>query len=636
MKKMKLFSWKLFLTLLAIETIAGVFYQRAGRWVFGPRWFSQSIVESFLHLVCLLIVFGPVIYFAVTLYLRIYNGQLQVIEDKNNKFESLFLRNSSPILVLDSHRKILRFNPAFESKSGYTLEDLRQMDEGTLQAVLGMRDWVEPIKRATSDETLDEFEIQLRTRDERTRVMSNSVIPMTKHGSVAGYYVVMRDITEAREAQLRLWRMAHFDSLTGLSNRPTFAETLELALNVSSKHGKRLAVLFVDLDGFKHINDALGHRVGDEVLRRVSHKLVACTETSATVARFGGDEFAILLPELESVDDATTVAQRILNSISSSENVDGRQLSVGASIGIAMHPVSGNSVESLLQSADVAMYEAKRNGRNRYSLHLPSMQKLTYSRLNLENDLRQSLKAKSGFFVEYQPQVDVKSGRIVSAEALVRWQHPTMGLVLPSEFIPVAEEIGLIRDIGRLVLREVCQHIKTREAAGEPPIRISVNVSGVELGEEDFEEEFLHTLKEFEVSPERIAIEITETSLAKDEEKVERTLRGLKQSGIMICVDDFGRGYNSLGLLKRLSVDVLKIDRMFVSNIHESLVDRSVVTALITMSHAHHWQVVAEGVETDESLHVLADEGCDTYQGFLFSPSISGDLFSEKFAAMYR
>ena len=636
MKKMKLFSWKLFLTLLAIETIAGVFYQRAGRWVFGPRWFSQSIVESFLHLVCLLIVFGPVIYFAVTLYLRIYNGQLQVIEDKNNKFESLFLRNSSPILVLDSHRKILRFNPAFESKSGYTLEDLRQMDEGTLQAVLGMRDWVEPIKRATSDETLDEFEIQLRTRDERTRVMSNSVIPMTKHGSVAGYYVVMRDITEAREAQLRLWRMAHFDSLTGLSNRTTFAETLELALNVSSKHGKRLAVLFVDLDGFKHINDALGHRVGDEVLRRVSHKLVACTETSATVARFGGDEFAILLPELESVDDATTVAQRILNSISSSENVDGRQLSVGASIGIAMHPVSGNSVESLLQSADVAMYEAKRNGRNRYSLHLPSMQKLTYSRLNLENDLRQSLKAKSGFFVEYQPQVDVKSGRIVSAEALVRWQHPTMGLVLPSEFIPVAEEIGLIRDIGRLVLREVCQHIKTREAAGEPPIRISVNVSGVELGEEDFEEEFLHTLKEFEVSPERIAIEITETSLAKDEEKVERTLRGLKQSGIMICVDDFGRGYNSLGLLKRLSVDVLKIDRMFVSNIHESLVDRSVVTALITMSHAHHWQVVAEGVETDESLHVLADEGCDTYQGFLFSPSISGDLFSEKFAAMYR
>ena len=624
-------AWrKMFFGLFVVEFLTGVFYQRVGRLVFGKNWYLQTLNESAIHLIWLVIVFSPVIYAYVLWYERTRSQQLSIIEDKDNKFESLFLKNSSSIVVLDPTGRPLRFNPTFETVSGYTLSEVQAMDERRLQEVLQFCEWTEPMQRAVNGEEMEEFEISLKTKSGRTRVMKNSVIPMTKMRRVGGYYVVMRDVTEARDAELRMWKMAHFDTITHLCNRDMFVGRLKDALDVAKKASVRLAILFIDLDGFKNINDALGHRIGDEVLKSVAGRLVECVSQGETVARFGGDEFAILIPAVHHVDEASDVAKRVLSAIANNHVVESYQLSVGASIGIAVYPVSGDSPEALLQSADQAMYEAKRNGRNRYVVHLPVMQQITYSRLTLENDLRSAVQRDHELFVEYQPQVDVKTGRVVSAEALVRWNHPTLGPLLPGEFIPLAEEIGIIRDIGRGVLTQVCKQIREWQQASKRPVPISVNVSAAELSEESFTAEFLNVLEEFQVKPSLIAIEITETTLMKNEDKVGAALGELRRAGVTICVDDFGRGYNSLGLLKRLSVDVLKIDRMFVSKIHEDLADRSIVSALISMSHAQNWRVIAEGVERVEDLDVLREEDCDTYQGFLFSPSISPQWLDEK------
>ena len=622
-----------FVVLFCIELLTGIIYMRTGQWVFKPQWKLDTIAGSLIHLVWMVMIFSPTIYGFVLWHLKNQHRQMAIIQDKNNKFESLFLQNSSAIIVLDPTGKPLRCNPMFQRVSGYTLEEFRAMDHTALQDILQYEKWAGYMQQAIQGEDVGEFEVSLKTKNGQTRILTNSIIPMNKFQQIGGYYVVMRDITDTRQAQLRIWRMAHIDELTTLCNRRTFTDHLKTALEFAQIQSRKLGVLFIDLDGFKTLNDGLGHSVGDGLLRVVGQRINGCIveiDGDSVVARFGGDEFAVLLPSIDNVSVPICVAERILTTIQPPCSVSGYELSIGASIGIAIYPVSGDSSDSLLQSAGQAMYNAKRNGRNRYAIHLPSMQQATYSRLKIENDLRRAVHIGNEFFVEYQPQVDIRTGQIVSAEALVRWQHPLLGRVPPIEFIPVAEDIGLIGKIGEVVLRTVCEQIRSWKNHNIPAVPIGINVSASELSEDHFVEKFGYTLQRFHVAPELIAIEITETSLMKNEQKARAAIYEFRNMGIKVFIDDFGQGYNSLGMLKHLSLDYLKIDRAFVSNIQNSLIDRSIVSTLISLAHFNQWKVVAEGVETLENLQVLAEENCDLYQGYFFSPPLTAQEFENK------
>jgi diguanylate cyclase (GGDEF)-like protein len=445
------------------------------------------------------------------------------------------------------------------------------------------------------------------------------------------YGVVVRYLRRERAFTNEIWRLAHYDDLTGLCNRRQLTRQLSNILKDANQSNQKFAVLFIDLDRFKHINDSLGHDIGDEVLKVISKRISGSVRHGDVVARFGGDEFVTLMPSIDQSGDAIQVAQRILERVQEKISFEGYEFYLTASIGIAVYPVSGDSATSILKSADTAMYEAKRLGKNRWYVHMPSMQEQMYSRFQLENDLRRAIKENLELYLEYQPQIDVDTAQIVGAEALVRWNHPLIGIISPSEFIPLAEEAGIIVDLGKFVLKSVCHQIKEWETVGSHPVPIGINVSQIELAQLNFVSEFTSVLSEWGVESSRICIEITETTLMKDEEQVREKLRQLKNYGIRVMIDDFGKGYNSLGVLRQLPVDVMKIDSVFIRDIHTSLTDKSILSALVMLAHANDLDVLAEGVEHIDQLSVLQQESCDEYQGFLFSPPVS----AEKFAADY-
>lgn len=445
------------------------------------------------------------------------------------------------------------------------------------------------------------------------------------------YGVVIRQLRRERTFTNEIWRLAHYDDLTGLCNRRQLSQNLSDVLTKASQYNQKFAVLFVDLDRFKYINDSLGHDIGDEVLKIISQRMSSSMRHKDIVARFGGDEFVALMPVIEQSNDAIQVAERILERVQEKIVCDGYEFFLTASVGIAVYPISGDSVTSILKSADTAMYEAKRLGKNRWYVHMPSMQEQMYSRFQLENDLRRALGSSDEFYVEYQPQIDIQSGLIIGAEALLRWNHPSIGIIPPMEFIPIAEEAGLILDLGQFVLKSVCFQIKEWEAMGKQPVPIGINVSQMELAQPDFVNDFVSVLSDYNISPSQICVEITETALMKDEEQVRDKLRQIRQHGVRVMIDDFGKGYNSLGVLRQLPVDVMKIDSVFVRDVHTSLTDRSILSALVMLAHANELGVLAEGVEHGEQLSVLQQENCDEYQGFLFSPPISADKFAQEY-----
>lgn len=444
------------------------------------------------------------------------------------------------------------------------------------------------------------------------------------------YWYVVRQLRKERHLTNQIWRLAHYDDLTGLSNRRHLTRISSDILSNATESHQRFAVLFIDLDRFKNINDSLGHDVGDEVLKVISQRISESIRQQDIVARFGGDEFVALMPVIEQTSDATRVAECILERVQERIVCDGYEFYLTASIGIAVYPVSGDSVISIFKSADTAMYEAKRLGKNRWYVHLPSVQEQMYSRFQLENDLRKAIMETQDLYLEYQPQADVESGSIVGAEALIRWHHPSIGVIPPMEFIPIAEEAGLIVELGQFVLKSVCTQIKEWEAICMHPVPIGINVSQTELAQPDFVDRFKLTLEDFAVLPSRICVEITETALMKDEEQVREKLKQLRDYGVRVMLDDFGKGYNSLGILRQLPVDVMKIDSVFVRDIHKSVTERSILSALVTLAHANELGVVAEGVELAEQLSALRQENCDEYQGFFFSPPMPAEKFGQK------
>lgn len=444
--------------------------------------------------------------------------------------------------------------------------------------------------------------------------------------------VLVRDMTEHKDMKEKIHFLAHFDSLTHLPNRLLFKERLRTAIKRTGRE-RALAVLVMDLDDFKVINDTLGHDAGDVLLQGVAERLQRClrvtdyvgrskTEADVTLSRGGGDEFSLLLTELTDITQASTVARRVLESFKTPFRLNGQDIGVGASIGIAVYPNDGEDAETLIKNADTALHHAKEQARNHFYFYAPAMNSTLSRRLVLENHLRTAIE-RDELRLHYQPQISVSTGQIVGVEALLRWSSPTLGEVSPAEFIPIAEDTGLIAPIGAWVLRAACVQNRRWQEMGLPPLRVAVNVSGVQFRQGGLADQVRETLRETGMPGWCLELEVTEGVLLRNDEQVIRTLAELKKMGVHLSLDDFGTGYSSLSYLKRFPLDTLKIDRSFVRDIGADADGTELACAIIAIAHSLKLQVVAEGVETEDQFSFLRNQRCDLMQGFLFSPAMA-------------
>jgi diguanylate cyclase (GGDEF)-like protein len=432
----------------------------------------------------------------------------------------------------------------------------------------------------------------------------------------------VRRMVNERRAERHVNFLAYHDSLTGLPNRTLFIERLEHHIARARRGGVQIAVLFMDLDGFKLINDSLGHDVGDLLLKAVSDRLTSVLRESDTVARLGGDEFTAIVSDVDSEGQISAAARRVLAELTSPVVVNGQEVFVGVSIGIAVYPNDGRDVRTLLRSADMAMYRAKESGRNNYQFYTPDMGDRVLARMSLESSVRRALDRKE-FTVFYQPIIDLASGQIRSLEALVRWVHPELGLVPPADFIPLAEESGLIIPLGAWIFDHVCEQVAAWRDAGISPPPIAVNVSSRQLNDHDLVETVRATMHAHRLEAGTVTLELTENSVMQNFSTSVDMLRSLRELGLALAIDDFGTGYSSLSYLTRLPIDTLKIDRSFVQHLPGSAENSAIVEAVIALAHSLRFQVVAEGVEEKAQLEYLRSIGCDAVQGFLCGRPVS-------------
>ncbi len=495
----------------------------------------------------------------------------------------------------------------------------------------------QPIPNPLEQALREDQTVQLPTnsllihRDGHEIAVEEAVSPIhDRDGLAIGTVIVLRDVSAARVMALQMTHSAEHDYLTGLPNRMLLNDRINQAITLAPRHTKQIAVLFLDLDGFKHINDSLGHPVGDKLLQSIAGRLVDCVRASDTVSRQGGDEFVVLLSEAEQWADAAIVARRMLAAVAEPHSIDQQVLHVTTSIGVSVFPDDGRDAETLIKNADTAMYQAKENGRRSFQFFEPEMNVRAVERQSLEENLRQALGAQE-FALHYQPKVDLRTGAIIGAEALIRWMHPTRGMVSPAQFIPIAEECGLIVPIGNWVLRGACQQARAWLDAGLALSSIAVNVSATELRQDGFLAGVLAILEETGLDPHHLELELTESVLMKHAGSAAAILQALRETGVQVAVDDFGTGYSSLSYLRAFPIDALKIDQSFVRQIAATGDDASIVTAVISMARSLKLRVVAEGVETFEQLAFLQRHECDEAQGFYFSRPLPADRFERLF-----
>jgi diguanylate cyclase (GGDEF)-like protein/PAS domain S-box-containing protein len=459
--------------------------------------------------------------------------------------------------------------------------------------------------------------------------IEESVAPIyDRKGRQTGTVVVFRDVSEARRVSLQMAHSAEHDSLTGLPNRLLLNDRVTQAIAFARRHAKQLAVLFLDLDGFKHINDSLGHPVGDKLLQSVAKRLVDCGRASDTVSRQGGDEFVVLLSEVEHAEDAAIAARRMLRAVADPHSVDQHELHVTTSIGVSVYPDDGENAETLVKNADTAMYQAKENGRQSYKFFKPAMNQRAVERQVIEEGLRRALE-RDEFTLQYQPKINFRTGAITGAEALIRWTHPVRGAISPAQFIPVAEDCGLILPIGKWVLQKACKQARAWLDLGLPLSTMAVNVSAMEFRDQNFLEGLFTVLEESGLDPRSLELELTESVLMKHAESAAAVLQTVRRKGIQVALDDFGTGYSSLSYLRNFPIDALKIDQSFVAQITAARDDASIVIAVISMARSLKLRVVAEGVETLEQLAFLQAHECDEAQGYYFSRPVLPQQFAE-------
>lgn len=429
---------------------------------------------------------------------------------------------------------------------------------------------------------------------------------------------------QVQTAKVELDHLAHHDVLTGLPNRILMYDRLAQAIALTRRTGKQLAVLFMDLDRFKHINDSLGHSVGDQLLQSVGRRLLACVRQSDTISRQGGDEFVALIPDIDHAEDAALAAQKMLAAIALPHRIEQHDLHIGASIGIGIYPDDGLDAETLIKHADTAMFHAKDKGRNTYAFFEQRMTTRAIARQSIEASLRLALERQE-FVLHYQPKINLHSGTIVGIEALVRWQHPQRGLLEPAQFVPIAEDSGLILPLGRWVLREACRQARAWQDAGLPPIAVAINASAPEFRAEDFLDNLRATLEASRLEPRYLELELTESVLMRDAEATGSVLHALSDLGIKLAVDDFGTGYSSLSYLRQFPIDTLKIDQSFVSRMTHNPDDAAIADAVISMAKALRLHVIAEGVETAGQVAFLLARQCDEGQGYYFGRPVAAE-----------
>jgi diguanylate cyclase (GGDEF)-like protein/PAS domain S-box-containing protein len=466
-------------------------------------------------------------------------------------------------------------------------------------------------------------------RDGFECAIEDSAAPIhDRGGRVIGAVIVFHDVSAARAMTHQMTHSAQHDVVTNLPNRLLLNDRISQSIALARRQNRPIAVIFLDLDRFKYINDSLGHAIGDQLLQSVSKRLLASVRGSDTVSRQGGDEFVILLSEIAYPEDAATSANKILHSLSAPHSIEGQDLHIDGSIGISVYPEDGADAETLIKNADTAMYHAKENGRNNFQFFKVEMNAKAVERQSLEGSLRRALERKE-FLLHYQPKVNLETGEITGVEALIRWRQPDRGLVPPSQFVPIAEDCGLIIQIGRWVLREACRQARAWQRAGLPLVPITVNVSAVEFRDKGFVESVRTTLAETGLEARYLGLELTEGVLMEDAESTAAVLQELKVMGVHLAVDDFGTGYSSLSYLRQFPIDVLKIDQSFVNQITADPDDSSIVSAIINMGKSLKHLVVAEGIETQEQRAYLQGQSCAEGQGYLFSRPLAAAQFAQ-------
>jgi diguanylate cyclase (GGDEF)-like protein len=439
-----------------------------------------------------------------------------------------------------------------------------------------------------------------------------------------GTYGVARDISERKRAEQMIRYQAHHDILTGLPNRALFNDHLKLALSQARRNQQLVGVLFIDLDGFKIVNDTMGHMFGDQLLQSVAERFSSSLRSADTLARIGGDEFMLLVPGLDSAQHTTAVAQKMLSRLKNPFLMDDEEIFIGASIGIAIFPHDGDTIDELVRKADIAMYQAKGKDKGGFRFYSEEMEGATARRLTVESGLRRAVD-RGEFSVVYQPQFNAKSGKIIAVEALLRWNHPSGTVVSPLEFVPVAEEAGLIIPIGNWMIDNALHTLANWRLAGLTDIRMALNISAIQLESDDFIETITRILREYEIPGECLEIEITENALVNDLDSAAEKLNKLASYGVSIAIDDFGTGYSSLGQLHRLPINVLKIDRCFVQDMGKDESSNSIVRSIVAMANGLGMDIIAEGVETPYQHQQLMSIHCNNMQGFLYSHPIEAD-----------
>jgi diguanylate cyclase (GGDEF)-like protein/PAS domain S-box-containing protein len=527
------------------------------------------------------------------------------------------------VLSTDLEGKVTYLNVVAEKITGWTREEAAGKDIEEVFVIVDAstrEPCVNPLRAAIKKNRTVQLTPNciLIRRDGTEFAIEDSAAPIhDQRGLATGAVIVFHDVSAARAMGVEMSHMAQHDTLTNLPNRTLLQDRLTQAIATASRNDSRIAVLFLDLDGFKHINDSLSHATGDRLLQLVAKRLLAAVRTSDTVCRLGGDEFVILLSEVAHAGDAGVKAGKILSALSAPFAMEQNTLRITGSIGISTYPEDGQSAELLIRNADLAMYQAKEKGRSNCQFFEKGMNVRAVERQSIEGDLRFALE-RNEFVMHYQPKIDLTTGEITGVEALIRWQHPGRGLVGPLQFISIAEDCGLVLPIGRWVLRESCKQAKAWQDAGLPAIEMAVNVSSVEFRNDEFLESVGTILKETGLEPRYLELELTESVLMQHAEFSVPVLQKLKAMGVRLAIDDFGTGYSSLSYLRQFPIDTLKLDQSFIHEINADTDEATIISAVINMGcHLKH-RVIAEGVETAEQLAFLRAHGCDEGQGYYF------------------
>jgi len=558
----------------------------------------------------------------------------EILERKNAEEQlklsaTVFANNSEAIVITDANNNVVRVNAAFTRISGYEEAQVvgknpRIFASGNMSREFYQNMWKEFLEhdgwsgeiwnKRKNGEIYPEWLILSLVRDDA--------------GKVVNHIAIYSDISERKKEEEHVQFLASHDVLTQLPNRYLLTDRLTQALAFAERNCAKVGVLFIDLDHFKNINDSLGHDIGDDLLKQVATRMEKSLRRADTIARLGGDEFVAVLPDIGSEDEAAFVAEKMLESFAEKFVVGEHHLTISPSIGISMYPDDGRDAMVLLRNADMAMYRSKEVGRNTLQFYRPEMTINITEKLQLEMELRKAI-SNNELYMAYQPQIDLTSGTVVGMEALIRWQHPTMGLISPMRFIPVAEESGLILEIGEWVLREVCMQGRIWQAKGLEMVPIAVNVSGVQFTRGMIVERVRAILQETKFDPQYLEIEITESVLMNLGDACLNVMNDLKSLGVRLSLDDFGTGYSSLSRLKTFPLDMLKVDQSFVRDIHTDANDAAIVRAVLSMSHEMQIQVIAEGVETKEQLDFLKMLKCEKYQGYLFSHPVKPEVVEQ-------